>query len=481
MENTRELVLDILLTLEREGGFEGKLIKAVLDKYNYLEQRDKAFIKRLAEGTIERQIELDYYIDHFSNTPVRKMKPLIRCLMRMSAYQIIYMDSVPDSAACNEACKLVQKRKFANLKGFVNAVLRNISRNKQMLSLPDPEEDYAKHLSVKYSMPQWIVEMWLAEYGDEIVKRLLEGLLDIHPVSIRFSTLLADEERGKLVQDIEGHGAKLSESGYLPYIYTAENVENVSELPGFAEGLFTVQDVSSALSVEAADITKDDFVMDICAAPGGKTILAAEKAGRVLSRDVSGEKLDLINDNLERMRVLNVTSEVFDATITDEKYIEKADVLIMDVPCSGLGVMGKKRDIKYHVTPESISSLNELQKNIVEHSWRYVKPGGTLIYSTCTINPTENEDMVGWIVDNFPFEPVPVRENLPEKLKNERLYEKNIKSEDKPENESVNESVNKSVNKSEDESEISKCCVQLLPGINASDGFFFAKLRRMQQ
>lgn len=469
MENTRELVLDILLTLEREGGFEGKLIKAVLDKYNYLEQRDKAFIKRLAEGTIERQIELDYYIDNFSNTPVRKMKPLIRCLMRMSAYQIIYMDSVPDSAACNEACKLVQKRKFANLKGFVNAVLRNISRNKQMLSLPDPGEDSAKYLSVKYSMPQWIVDMWLAEYGDEIVKRLLAGLLDIHPVSIRFSTLLADEERRKLVQDIEGQGAVLSESGYLPYIYTAENVENVSELPGFAEGLFTVQDVSSALSVEAADITKDDFVMDICAAPGGKTILAAEKAGKVLSRDVSGEKLDLINDNLGRMRVMNVTSEVFDATITDEKYIEKADVLIMDVPCSGLGVMGKKRDIKYHVTPDSIISLNELQKNIVEHSWRYVKPGGTLIYSTCTINPAENEDMVRWIVDNYPFEPVPVGENLPEKLKNERLYEKKIKSKDKPEN------------KPEDESEISKCCVQLLPGFNASDGFFFAKLRRMQQ
>lgn len=469
MENTRELVLDILLTLEREGGFEGKLIKAVLDKYNYLDQRDKAFIKRLSEGTIERRIELDYYIDGVSNTPVSKMKPLIRCLLRMSAYQIIYMDSVPDSAACNEACKLVQKRKFANLKGFVNAVLRNISRNKRTLSLPDPGEDLAGYLSVKYSMPEWIVEMWLSTYGDEIVKRLLEGLLDIHPVSIRFSTLLTDEERRKLVQDIEMQGAALTESRYLPYIYTAENIENISELPGFSEGLFTVQDVSSALSVEAAGITRDDFVMDICAAPGGKTVLAAEKAGEVLSRDISADKLELINDNLDRMRVRNVTSEVFDATVTDEKCIEKADVLIMDVPCSGLGVMGKKRDIKYHVTPDSISSLNELQKSIVEHSWRYVKPGGTLIYSTCTINRAENEDMVRWIVENFPFEPVSVGGDLPEKLINEQKYKKKM------------ESGIESENASEPESEIGKCCIQLLPGFNASDGFFFARLRRMQQ
>jgi len=470
MENTRELVLDILLTLEREGGFEGKLIKAVLDKYNYLDQRDKAFIKRLAEGTIERRIELDYYIDHFSNTPIRKMKPLVRCLMRMSAYQIIYMDSVPDSAACNEACKLAQKRKFANLKGFVNAVLRNLSRNKQTLSLPDFEEDPTKFLSVKYSMPEWIVDMWLSEYGCEVVNRLLAGLLDIHPVSVRFSTHLSDEERRKLVGNIEKQGAVLAQSRYLPYIYTAENVDNVSELPGFSEGLFTIQDVSSALSVEAAGITEDDFVMDICAAPGGKSILASEKAGHVLSRDISEEKLDLINDNLSRMNVVNVTSEVFDATFTDEKYTEKADVLIMDVPCSGLGVAGRKRDIKYHVTPDGISSLNELQKNIVKHSWQYVKPGGILIYSTCTINRTENEDMVKWIVDNFPFEPVYVGESIPDKL-NQELRE-------------IRSYIPMPLNAGEEndsETEIYKCCVQLLPGFNSSDGFFFARLRRTQE
>ncbi len=469
MENTRELVLDILLTLEREGGFEGKLIKAVLDKYNYLEQRDRAFIKRLTEGTIERQLELDYYIDSFSNTPVGRMKPLIRCIIRMSAYQIIYMSSVPDSAACNEACKLVQKRGFANLKGFVNAVLRNISRNKHELPLPDAGSDYPKYLSVKYSMPQWIVDKWLAEYGEEIVTRLLDALMDVRPVCLRFSTALQPEELAGLVEDIKKQGVMLTQSSYLPYVYNAEKLDNIRELCGFSEGLFTVQDVSSALSVESAGIKKSDFVMDICAAPGGKTLLAAEKAEAVLARDISGEKLALIDDNLERLRLTNVTTEVFDATVTDEKYIDRADVLIMDVPCSGLGVMGRKRDIKYHAAPGSIASLNELQKKIVEQSWRYVKPGGTLIYSTCTVSRAENEDMVRWITEKLPFEPVSVEESLPESLKKELgILKSYIPCTPSP------ESGNNSI------SEIEKCCVQLLPGFNLSDGFFFAKLRRLE-
>jgi 16S rRNA (cytosine967-C5)-methyltransferase len=475
MENTREIVLDILITLERDGGFEGKLIKAVLDKYNYLPQRDKAFIKRLAEGTIERQTELDYYIDSFSNTPVTKMKPLIRSLMRMSAYQIIYMDAVPDSAACNEACKLAQKRKFASLKGFVNAVLRNISRNKEALPLPDSEKDTASYLSVKYSMPLWIVEMWLSEYGGMVTENILKALLEIHPVSLRFDTRLSEEESKKLVNDIRqyltdtGNTGTVKRNKYLDYIYTVENVDNISSLPGFAEGKFTVQDVSSALSVEAADIREDDTVMDICAAPGGKSILASEKAKQVLSYDLSYEKTELINENLDRLKRTNVTVQVYDASATDESRIEKADVLIMDVPCSGLGILGKKRDIKYHVSKESIKSLNELQKKIVESSWQYVKKGGTLIYSTCTIDRRENEDMVQWMLDSFPLEPVDVNGRIPAKLR-----------EDIDNARAATPALLNLTHEGEKRLETEKCCVKLLPGYTESDGFFFAVLKRKQ-
>lgn len=452
-ENTREIILDTLLALERGEEFSHKLIKAVLDKYNYLDGRDKAFIKRVTEGTIERQLELDYYLNHFSSVPVRKMKPLIRCLLRMSTYQLLYMDAVPDSAVCNEACKLAAKRKFHNLKGFVNGVLRNIAKNKENLPLPDEKKDFAEYLSVKYSMPEWLVQHFLEEYGKEITATLLEGLLKIHPVSLRFRTDMHEAEQNALIASIEATGAKLKPSSYLSGVYTVDNVESVSSLPGFAEGKFTVQDVSSVLAVLAADIKAGDFVMDICAAPGGKSILAAEKAGKVLARDVSDAKTAMIEENLERMQLDNVEVEVFDATETDDRYLDKADVLIMDVPCSGLGVMGKKRDIKYHASPEGLESITALQKQIVEHSWQYVKPGGILLYSTCTINSAENEKMLQWIMENFPFEPVSLDEVLPKTL----LTQKKAVMQD-----------------------MQDFSIQLLPGYMEADGFFFAKLRRKE-
>ena len=463
-ENTREIILDTLLSIERGEEFSSRLLKVVLDKYDYLDSRDKSFIKRVTEGSLERQLELDYYLNHFSSVPVRKMKPLIRCLLRMSAYQILYMDAVPDSAACNEACKIAGKRKFQNLKGFVNGVLRNLSKNKEALPLPDEKQNPTAFLSIKYSMPEWLVNLWLDEYGSEITVRLLEGLLRIHPVSLRFRTTLSGEEREKYVAEMREAGADIRQSEYLPYVYTAEITDGISALPGFAEGAFTVQDISSVLAVEAAGIKAGDFVMDICAAPGGKTILAAEWAGRVLSRDVSDAKLSLIEENLERMQAANVTTQVFDATAFDGTYREQADVLLMDVPCSGLGVIGKKRDLKYHVSPEGMESIVALQRRIVEHSWQYVKPGGVLLYSTCTINPKENEDMVHWITEHFPFEPEALDECLPEKLLAERRE--------------IREHMRGTSAFSEAEK---NACIQLLPGYMEADGFFFAKFRRKLQ
>lgn len=429
-ENARESVLDILLTLEKEHTFSNRLIKETLDKQGPLPGRDKAFIKRMAEGTIERQIELDYYLNQVSSVPITKMKPLIRCLLRMSAYQLLYMDAVPDSAVCNEACKLAEKRGFHRLKGFVNGVLRNLAKQKDKLPLPK-EEDGAEFYSVKYSMPEWLVEMWLSEYGEKDTAAILEGLLRIHPVSLRFRMDLSKTEIEKLIGQMEEMGACIKPSEIHPLIYTIENIEGVKFLPGYEEGAFVVQDASSAQAVEAADIKEGDFVMDVCAAPGGKSIFAAEKtgkAGRVLARDVSEAKTARIKENLTRMKMENVMVEVYDATVMDEAYLEKADVVLMDVPCSGLGVMGKKRDIKYHVTKESLEKIVALQKKIIENSWRYVKPGGTLLYSTCTIHRAENEDMVRWIVENFPFEQA--------------------------------------------------SSVQLLPGFVEADGFFYARLRR---
>ena len=465
-ENIREIALDTMLTMVQQREFSNYLIKSVLDKYDYLPVRDKAFIKRLTEGTLERRLELDYYLNKVSSVPVGKMKPLIRELLRISLYQILYMDTVPDSAVCNEACKIAEKRGFGGLRGFVNGVLRNLARQKDNLPFPDREKEPLRYLSVKYSMPDWIVDIWVNEYGMEIAETILEGLLQVHPVSLRFRTDLSDDSRKALCREAEERGAVLHQSHYLPYVYGLEGADGVNWIPGFAQGQVTVQDVSSALAVESAGIREGDFVVDVCAAPGGKSLLAAEKAARVLSRDRTEDKAELIRQAAKRMRTENIEVQVYDAKITDDSLLGLADVLLLDVPCSGLGVMGKKRDIKYRASREGLREMTVLQKEIVDASWQYVKPGGTLIYSTCTINAHENEKMVKYISEELPFEPEPLDELLPKAVIDfreqfEELREKCGKS----------SWVELDVNQR-------RACVQLLPGYTEGDGFFIARFRR---
>ena len=463
-ENTREIILDTLLSIEKGEQYSNQLIRAVLDKYNYLDARDKAFIKRVTEGTIERQIELDYYLDHFSTVPVRKMKPLVRTLLRMSVYQLLYMDAVPDSAVCNEACKLAVKRKFGNLRGFVNGVLRNLSRSREQLPMPDEKAEPVRYLSVKYSMPEWLIGFWLEEYGRKITATMLEEIMAVHPVSVRFSTRLSEKERELLKDQLAQAGVEIREGAYLPYLCRLEHVDNINALPGFAEGKWTVQDVSSALAVELAGIKKTDFVLDACAAPGGKSILAAEKAEKVLSRDVSAEKTERIRENAQRMQMDNIEIQEWDARCFDPEKEGKADVVLLDVPCSGLGVMGKKRDIKYHITREGMESLHALQREIVDVCSRYVKPGGTLLYSTCTVNPAENEAMVRYIAEELGFAPISVEEKLPEALKAQKRETAALRDE-----EGKKDGLNP---------EERRACIQLLPGYMAADGFFIAKFQK---
>ena len=407
MTNTREIVLDALMAHEKEGIYSNQLIAGVLEKYDYLDQRDKAFVKRLFEGTLEERIRLDHYLDQVSKVPVRKMKPLIRQVMRMSAYQILRMDAVPDSAAVNEAVLLVRKWKFQNLSGFVNGVLRSLSREKDRIPLPDPEKEPLKALSVRDSMPEWILQMWMEAYGQETTEIISGALAGIHPVSLRFPQTV-DQNRGDSIRKkIEDTGVILKKNTLLDHIWTAEHLDGIASLPGYEEGLFAIQDASSALAVTSAGIRPGDRVLDACAAPGGKSILAAELAGpegMVLARDLIPEKTERIRENADRMQAGNLTVEAWDATVHDKAREDWADVLLLDVPCSGLGILGKKRDIKYRVRPEDFDELMALQRKIVENCWNYVKPGGRMLYSTCTINRRENEDQVRWILENLPFE-----------------------------------------------------------------------------
>lgn len=448
--NSRELVLSMLMEIYGQKEFSHILLRQVLDKYDYLTGNEKAFIKRLTEGTLERTLELDYILNQYSKVEVRKMKPLIRALLRMSVYQLLYMDNVPDSAACNEAVKLAVSHKFSSLRGFVNGVLRNIARQKQEISYPSQKEKPMEYLSVRYSMPLWIVEHFLCLYGEKQIKQLLEAFLEEHPVTIRLKEDLSDGQIEELRNRWQEQKIQVRAHPYLPYAYFCEKLESITRMAGFKEGLFGVQDVSSMLVAETAGIEPGMRILDVCGAPGGKAVQAALKlqgSGQVVARDLTAYKTGFIQENANRQKADNLVAQVWDATLFDQEKEAWADILFCDLPCSGLGIMGKKRDIKYRLTPESMEELSRLQKKILSVVWPYVKPGGILMYSTCTINPKENQEQVQWLTDNFPFEVVSMAERLPKELREKETA----------------------------------WGLQLLPGQQQTDGFFLARLQRKEQ
>ncbi len=393
--DAREVALTVLMDIETNQTFSNLALGNALRKNQFTDKTERAFLTRLVEGVVECRIRLDYVIDRFSKMKVRKCKPMIACLLRMGCYQILFMDGVPDSAACNESVKLAKKHGFAGLSGFVNGVLRTIAREKERISYPDTGKNSVQAYSVLTSTPEWLVEKLIEDYGYEKAQRILQASFDERKISVRLNR--ACIEAGG--DTVEGYREKLKTSGicvesgaYYEGAWLLSKYDFVHKIPGYKKGYFTVQDESSMCAVAAAGIQVDDFVMDLCAAPGGKTTAAAAyaKNGRVLSMDIAQEKLARVEENIEREHLENVEIVCQDATEYLEEYEGKADVVIADLPCSGLGIMGRKNDIKYRVQPSQIEALVELQHTILQNACRYVKPGGTLLYSTCTITPEEN-------------------------------------------------------------------------------------------
>lgn len=401
--NSRELVLDILIEVMEKEKYSHLVLRDVLGKYQYLEKKERAFITRLTEGTIEKILEMDYIISIFSSVKVRKMKPLIRNLLRMSVYQIRYMDGVPDSAVCNEAVKLAKKRGFGQLSGFVNGVLRNIVRNPGKISYPDRKQEPEHYLEIRYSVPRWMIEQWTAQYGWERTELFLQAFEKERPITIR--TNLQKTTPEALQEALRAQGITAVRKEPLSYAMEISGYDYLDSLDEFQNGDFYVQDVSSMMVAETAAPKEGSYILDVCAAPGGKSTHLAEMmhgTGTVEARDLTEYKIGLIAENIERHHLSNMKAVLWDATVFDNASIGKADVLICDLPCSGLGVMGKKTDIRYKMTPEKQCALVELQRTILNTVYRYVKPGGTLIYSTCTIHEAENEKNVEWFLKEHP-------------------------------------------------------------------------------
>ena len=412
--NDRELILEILLAVTRDGEYSHIALRNVLENYQYLDKSERAFITRVTEGTLERMIELDYIINQFSKTKVNKMKPVIRTIIRSAVYQLKYMDSVPDSAVCNEAVKLAGKRGFSGLKGFVNGVLRNISRNLDNVKYPD-KSDTVKWLSVIYSMPEWIITEWLKNYDREMVEKMLQAFLAERPTTIRCN--LSQISREELAEELKKEGVKVRLCDTVDSALFISGYDYLGALESFRTGHFQVQDISSMEVAEWAAPKEDEYIIDVCAAPGGKSLHLADKLagkGHVEARDLTPYKVDLIRDNIARIGIDNIEAVCQDATVYDEASEKKADILIADLPCSGLGVLGKKTDLKYKMNPDTQEELVHLQRKILSVVHRYVKSGGKLLYSTCTIHRAENQENAAWFAEQYPeFELVRERQFLP--------------------------------------------------------------------
>lgn len=421
--NTRELILDILIQITRDGEYSHIALKNALDQYQYLEKQERAFIARVVNGTLERMIELDYIINQFSKVKVSKMKPVIRTILRSAVYQLKYMDSVPASAACNEAVKLAAKRGFGSLRGFVNGVLRNISRNLPDISYPS-EEDMLYSFSVRYSVPEWILGQWLAEYGKETVRAMAEEFLKEKPVTVRFHPDRISKE--ELMRKLKEEGVSVKEDAELPYVLHLSGLDYLMKLESFQKGYFQVQDVSSMQVAQWAAPEEGSYIIDVCAAPGGKAIHLAEMlrgTGHVEARDLTEYKIGMIRENILRSGMTNIEAVQMDARLRDEASVGKADIVIADLPCSGLGVLGRKPDLKYKMTQDTQRELVKLQREILSVSAEYVKQGGKLIYSTCTIHKEENEDNAAWFARQFPeFHLQRERQTLPGRDSGDGFY-----------------------------------------------------------
>lgn len=446
--NIREIILGILMEITEEEAYSHVVLGNVLEKYQYLDKRDRAFISRVAEGTLEHMLQMDYIIECFSKVPVYNMKPLIRNLLRMSVYQLKYMDSVPDAAVCNEAVKIAQKRGFYNLKGFVNGVLRNAARGLDSVVYPDPAEEPERYLSVTYSVPPWMISKWVAQFGFETVETICRSFHEPKSTVVRCNLRRASVE--ETIADLQEQEITVRRHPYLDYALEISDYNYIHAIRAFRRGWIQVQDISSMLVVEAAAPNWGDCCIDVCAAPGGKSLHLSDKlmgSGFVEARDISEYKVKLMQENIDRTEAINIRAMERDATVFDPAAFRKADIVLADVPCSGLGVIGKKPDIKYKMTEARQMELVRLQQKILHVVQNYVKPGGVLIYSTCTIGADENQLNVKWFLENYPFRLESIDSYLCEELRSKTTKGGYI---------------------------------QLLPGIHRSDGFFIARLKRLE-
>lgn len=440
--NARRLAFKTLYDIERNKNYSNISINKNFKDIDISDQ-EKGLATELIYGVIENKYYLNYIIDKLSKIKSKKMSTYVKISLWLGIYQILFLDSIKDHAAVNESVALIKKYDKKS-SGFVNAILRNVIRNKENIMEID-KKDIVEYLSIKYSYNQWLIRKWIEEFGQEFTEDLLEANSEKPNLYIRANTLKIN--RDELINKLREQGIECNKVNGIDEAVMVKNLKNIENNKLFKEGYFTVQDISSMLVGKVANPKEEKLVLDVCSAPGGKTThlgTIMKNTGQVISRDIFDHKLKLINNTVKRLGLKNIKVENFDALNIDENSIDKFDYVICDVPCSGMGIIKRKPEIKFK-KEEEIKDLPIIQKKILNNASKYVKLGGNLIYSTCTIHDEENINVVKEFLNvNDNFELVPIDE----------------------------------VNVDLDNQD--KGYIKIYPNIHGMDGFFIAKLKRVR-
>lgn len=388
MGSAREVALKALVACHRQGAWADGALKRELAKAG-LDSRDGALASRLCYGVVQQQMYLDFLLSGFSTMPLERLQLEVLDILRLGAYQLLFTTKIPPNAAVNESVNLAKK--FAKNKktpGFVNGILRNLDRNRQ--SLPALPQDPVRRISLQYSHPEWLVKMFQKEIGLEETEHLLALHNGTAPLTVQVNTLKNTPE--ELRASLEGEGVSVIPHPWLENCFILEHTGNLETLKAFSGGGFYVQDPAARLAVEAAGVKEGERVLDLCGAPGGKSFAAAilmKNQGYLETHDVYPKKVKALSRNALRLG-MDIKTKVFDAR---KKMEGQFDLVMADVPCSGLGIIRKKPDIRYK-NPENFKELEEIQREILQNAATLVKPGGRLLYATCTLRREENQGQI---------------------------------------------------------------------------------------
>jgi 16S rRNA (cytosine967-C5)-methyltransferase len=388
----RKVALDILIRIEKDKAYSNLVLDSFLVKYNFNKQ-DSAFVTALVYGVLENLLTIDYLIKKYSKRDTKKIQQVVLNIMRIGVVQLLFMDKIPESAAVNEAVIQVQKAGFAYIKGFVNAVLREIARNKNNLEYPDKNKDYTFYLEVAYSCPSLLINKWMDEYGEEVTVGILKSLKTKPPYVAKVNTLKTNTQ--SLLETFENAGFIATKSETLSDSIEMEKLPALESFKAFQEGMFYIQDYASMYCCLAVDAKEGQSVLDMCAAPGGKSFTIAgamNNIGSITACELFEGRKCLIKDGANRLGIKIINAIQNDSSIHNSS-LGLFDKVLCDVPCSGLGVLRRKPEVRYKNASE-LTELPQIQYKILCEGANHCKDGGNLIYSTCTLNKMENEDIV---------------------------------------------------------------------------------------